>query len=65
MPAMNLTKNASFAANYHIKERKLNFNAVFTDKSVTMHYRKTKQVTIDHNRLHKRKRNTFCIMHDN
>jgi hypothetical protein len=28
-------KNASFPANYDIKERKLDFIAVFVDKSVT------------------------------
>ena len=32
---MNQTKNASISTNYHIKEGKPNFIAVFYDKSVT------------------------------
>jgi hypothetical protein len=56
---MNLTKNASCPTSYYMKERKLNFIAVFADKSVTT-TEKQKQITVIHNRL--KKRDTFCIV---
>ena len=43
----SVLKNQSFATNYHIKEGKLNFIAVFADKSIGNHYRETAgQITV-------------------
>ena len=44
-------KNQYFATHCHIKDGKLNFIAVFANKSIGNHYRKTGQITISLNRL--------------
>jgi hypothetical protein len=43
--------------------RNLNFITVFANKLVTAsRYRKTEQITVNHNRLQKRKWDTLCIL---
>jgi hypothetical protein len=54
---VNQTKNAAFATNYHIKQRKLNFVAIFAHNLVTA----TEKFTENYNRLQKRKVLVFLL----